>query len=531
MATYNVVRQLRWNRLRRADQEALVDGDVRLTYAQLDEEVSRSAWMLDALGVGPDDVVAMVAANHADYVIDILAASRVGAVYLPLNWRLAPAEMGYILDHAGAALVLSDREYASKVDEALSGTQSTGTRVMYGAEAGPGWLGRSALRTAAPPTPYPDADREADDLVRLLYTSGTTAHPKGVMTTHANLAWTYLGQILELELRAGDRIMLSAPIFHVSGLDAPGLGTLYFGGTLAIARSFRGRDIIELAARERVQGMVLAMQIVIDFLAMPDLSAYDLSALRYIIFGSFQTKLQERLKAVLPQVRLVECFGMTEVTNGVSYMDAAHEITKRGSQGAPFPHMDIRIVDDDGRPAPPMQVGEIVLRGPKVTRGYWKDPETTALSYRDGWFHSGDAGRMDADGYLWFVDRRKDMIKSGGENIASAEVERVLAQHPAVREVAVIGVPDARWTEVPKAFVVLFPGAATTSEELIDHCRAHLARFKVPREVAIVDHLVRNDSGKVLKRVMREREQQLQVSASAAEPAQPGAASSGRGGE
>jgi acyl-CoA synthetase (AMP-forming)/AMP-acid ligase II len=213
---------------------------------------------------------------------------------------------------------------------------------------------------------------------------------------------------------------------------------------------------------------------------------------------------RQEVKRRLPHVRLIDTFGMTELCNGVCYLDAAHEQSKLGALGAPFPGVQIRIVDEHFRPVGPDVEGEIVVRGEKVSPGYWNDDEANRRSRRDGWFRTGDVGRIDADGYLWFVDRRADLIKSGGENIASAEIERVLAQHPDVAEVAVIGVPDPRWDEVPKAFVILRDGATGTAEQLRAHCRAELARYKVPRYVQLVTSLPRNDSGKVLKKALRE---------------------------
>jgi acyl-CoA synthetase (AMP-forming)/AMP-acid ligase II len=213
---------------------------------------------------------------------------------------------------------------------------------------------------------------------------------------------------------------------------------------------------------------------------------------------------RRRFKDRLPGVRTIDTFGMTEITNGACYMDAAHELEKLGAQGTPFPLVDLRVVGSDGEPLPPGEVGEIVVRGPKVSPGYWKDPEATASAWRGGWFHTGDMASIDEDGYLWFADRKHDMIRSGGENVASAEIERVLAAHPAVAEVAVVAYPDPRWDEVPKAFVILVAGAVATPEELVAHCEGHLARFKVPKHVEIVDYLPRNDSGKVLKRVLRD---------------------------
>jgi acyl-CoA synthetase (AMP-forming)/AMP-acid ligase II len=262
--------------------------------------------------------------------------------------------------------------------------------------------------------------------------------------------------------------------------------------------------VVELAARERVTGMVLAAQILFDILDLPDLAAHDLSALRFVIFGGVPNAGRLRVHEAFPHVRLVDTFGMTELTNGACYMDEAHARDKLGAQGTPFPLVDLRVVGSDDEPLPAGEVGEIVVRGPKVTPGYWRDPEATAQAWRGGWFHTGDMGSLDEDGYLWFADRKHDMIRSGGENVASAEIERVLAAHPAVAEVAVVAYPDPRWDEVPKAFVILRDGADATPESLVAHCEAHLARFKVPKHLEVVEYLPRNDSGKVLKRVLRD---------------------------
>ena len=445
----------------------------------------------------------MLGKNSATYVLEIFAAARIGAVFLPLNWRLHERELAYICGHAEVARLLVDEEFHCKA-EALAELETLRTTVTHADQAPAGWASLPALLEAAPSEPVPDAEVGLDDLQRILYTSGTTSHPKGVMHTHGNVIWNQLGQLLELELTAADRTMVSAPLFHVSGIEAPGHATLYAGGTMVMTRSYAGRDVVELAARERVTGVVLAAQIVYDILAMPDLAEFDLSPLRFIIFGGVPPAGRRAVQDAFPHVRLVDTFGMTELTNGGCYMDAAHSRSKLGAQGTPFPHLDIRIVGPDDQPLPPGEIGEIAVRGLKVTPGYWRDPEATEKAWRDGWFHSGDMASIDEEGFLWFADRKGDMIRSGGENVASAEIERVLAAHPDVAEVAVIGIPDPRWDEVPKAFALLRPGATATAEELLAHCSANLAKFKVPREMEIVSELPRNDSGKVLKRLLRE---------------------------
>ncbi len=506
MPTANLSLALRRHVIRRAGSEALVDGVDRWTYRELDDDVDRHARALISIGVGDGDLVGILARNHATYVIELLALSRIGAVAVPINWRLHPTELGYIVEHAGLTTMLVDTDFHDNA-VAVAGKGELRTLVSHGPAAPAGWLVLADLLAAAEGgAAVPDAEKDPADLQRILYTSGTTSHPKGVMLTHANVQMNHVGQILELELTPADRAMVSAPLFHVSGLEVPGLAMVYIGGTMVMTRSYKGADIVRLAAAERTTTLVLAAQIVHDILRMPDRDEHDLSALRCIVFGGVPPLVRTAVQDALPHVRLVDTFGMTEICNGACYMDAAHSHSKLGSQGAPFPHLDLRIVDAQDRPLPPGEVGEIVVRGPKVSPGYWRDPEATARAWRGGWFHSGDMASLDADGFLWFSDRRADMIKTGGENVASAEIERAIAEHPAVAEVAVVAVPDERWDEVAKAFVVVVPGATLTVAEVNAHCEAHLGRFKIPKHVEIVADLPRNDSGKVLKRLLRDPE-------------------------
>jgi acyl-CoA synthetase (AMP-forming)/AMP-acid ligase II len=464
--------------------------------------------------------------NSLDYITLIFAVTKLGAVVVPVNGRFKERELGYVLEHADLKVLfiaegggganyptLIEAVFPALADadpgrlELVNAPKLRNVVNLGGASVGA--LDRERFERLADGRPVEQVRLLQErvrirDVAMLMYTSGTTSRPKGVMISNGNVLANQLGQILELELTKNDRCMMSAPLFHVAGLEAPGHSTLYAGGTMVLTRSYAGRDVIELAAKERITGMVLAAQILYDILSMPDLEDFDLSAMRFIIFGGMPVEQRRLVQAAFPQTRLIDTFGMTELTNGGAYMDEAHCDEKIGGQGWPFPHVDFRIVDENDEPVPAGVIGEICIRGLKVSKGYWRDPEATARAWRDGWFHSGDMGSVDEDGCLWFADRKADMIRSGGENIASAEVERVLAAHPAVAEVAVVGIPDPKWDEVPKAFVILKPDAPTTSEELVGHCAEHLAKFKVPKELEIVDYLPRNDSGKVLKRALRD---------------------------
>jgi len=494
---FNVAALLRRNAWRRADAEALVDDGRRWTYAELDRDVDAHGHALRDVGVTPGDVVAIVGRNSATYVIALLAIARIGAVSLPLNWRLHPRELAELTERAGVTALLIDEDFPDAA--AAIGAVPSVRAVIVDGEAGHGIPLATLLADARGREPLADVDVDGDAPQRILFTSGTTSKPKGVIHTHQNSAYNLLAQILELELTPDDRPMISAPLFHVSGLEAPGYHTFALGGTMVLTRSYGGRDIIELAARERVTGVVLAAQILLDILAMDDLESFDLSALRYAVFAGVPPTVRAAFRARLPHVRTIDLFAMTELTSVATVMDAAHEVDKVGSQGRESPFTQVRVVGRDDRPLPAGEVGEIAVRGPKVSPGYWNDPDATAAAWTDGWFRTGDMASIDEDGYLWFADRKSHMIRSGGENIASAQVERVISEHPDVAEVAVIGVAHPRWEEVPKAYVVARPGRTLAPQAIVDHCSASLGRFKVPKAVAVIDRLPRNDSGKVLK--------------------------------
>lgn len=501
MSVFNLAGVLAHHADRFPDRPCLVWGDEVITYGDLEARAGATAAGLRRLGVGRGDVVALVLYNCPEFLEAMFAVSRIGAVFMPVNWRLAGEEVAYIAGHAGARLVVSEAELAPLAEAARARLGGVPVVGVGGAPAG--WTPFEDLRRGDPP---PLADVAPDDVHRLMYTSGTTARPKGVMITYANLYWKNVAHAVEFGVTGRDRGLACGPLYHVGALDLTATTILYAGGTLEIHRKFEAERVLDAFEHRGITSVWLAPAMVNQILAHPTLERRDLSGVRLIIDGGEKMPLPliERLLRAFPGAWFADAYGLTETVSGDTFLNKRDTVRKIGSVGKPCLHLEVAIWDEADRPVPPGTLGEIVLRGPKVFKGYWKDPEATAAAFRGGWFHTGDVGYLDEEGFLYIVDRKKDMIISGGENIASPEVERVLYEHPAVLEAAVVGRPDPRWGEVPIAFVVRRPGAGATEEELREFCLARLAKFKVPRAVHFIDALPRNPSGKVLKRVLRE---------------------------
>ena len=474
------------------------------TYGEMAARATALAGGLSGRGVGRGDVVAILSYNCPELLETIFAANRLGATAMPINWRLAAPEVRYILEHSAARALVCDAALVELADEATKGIEATLARVCISPEAPEGWTALADVRTSAPPS-VPPVPVAADDVHRLMYTSGTTGRPKGVMITHANLAWKNLAHLVEFGFTRADLGLACGPLYHVGALDLTTTTLIAAGATIILHRSFDAAAVADELERSRVTTVWLAPAMVNALMALPDIEQRDLSSVRVIVNGGekMPIPLIERLQRTFPSAWFADAYGLTETVSGDTFLDRDSIVTKLGSVGRPCLYLELDIWDDQGRPLPAGERGEIVMRGPKVFTGYWRDPDATATAFAGGWFHTGDIGVRDDDGYLYIVDRLKDMIVSGGENIAGSEVERVLYEHPSVLEVAVVGRPDDRWGEVPVAFVVLRPAATVTGDELLEHCRARLARFKVPKDIAFLDALPRNPSGKVLKRELR----------------------------
>jgi len=487
------------------NREAIIFEGQRLTYKGLQKKVDALAKGLQRLGLKRGDVVAILLYNCSEYIETTFAVNKLGGIWLPLNYRLAGPEVAYILNHAEAKILISEDEFhpiVNGIKEDIPGVKNV---IGVGKHVPQGWLSYDDMVKENEGETVPHALVDLEDLQRLMYTSGTTAHPKGVMITHGNLYWKNIGHILTFDLRPEDKTLVAGPLYHVGGMDLPATGTLYAGGSLVILRRFEPIPVLETIQKERVTNTWFAPAMVNILFQEPAFDRYDISSLRFIIDGGEKMPLPiiKKIKEKFSNTWYADAYGLTETVSGDTFLSRDKMIEKIGSVGRPVVQLRVRTVDDRGNDVPPGELGEIVLRGPKVFKGYWKNPEATAEVLRNGWFHTGDIGRLDEEGYLYIEDRKKDIIISGGENIASLEVERVIYELPKVLEAAVVGIPHPKWLEVPKAYVVVRKGENLTADEVIAYCSKKLAKFKVPHEVEFIDMLPRNPSGKVLKRELR----------------------------
>lgn len=493
---FNLSAAIAYHARRAPDRAAIVYRDEAISYADFHERICQAAAMLQSHGIGRNDVVALFMKNSAAFLELAFAASYLGAVFLPINYRLAAPEAGYILADARAKLLFVDEEFAEvaalEVPKVVLGTEAQADSRRLG---GPGLAVPEQAATAQ------------DDLVRLMYTSGTTSRPKGVMHTYGNIHWKSIDHVIALGLTHQERLLVVGPLYHVGAFDLPGIAVLWVGGTLCVHREFDPEAVLASIERHRLTCGWMAPVMLSRVLAVPNPERYSLDSFGWCIAGGEKTP-ESRIRdftRVFTRGRFIDGFGMTETCSGDTLMEPGREIEKIGSTGRALPHVEIRIADDQGRWLPAGQKGEICVRGPKVTKGYWNAPEKTAEAFFGDWLRSGDVGYLDDEGFLFVTDRTKDMILTGAENVASSEVEAVLYEMPQIAEAAVIGVQDETWGERITAVVVLNPGQTLTLEELASHCRKRVANFKVPRELKVVEELPRNPSGKVLKRVLRDR--------------------------
>jgi acyl-CoA synthetase (AMP-forming)/AMP-acid ligase II len=484
------------------DELALEFEGRETSWSELLSRTQAVAGALRDLGVGRGDVVAVLLHNSDRFLEVMHAVSHLGAIFMPLNWRLAGPELAFIVDDATAALVVSEEEFADKLAEIRADLTCP-----YVAALGPvpeGWGSLEEAIAAAAPVGQP-VRLGPSDVLRLMYTSGTTSRPKGVMLTYGNLWAKCAAHIVEFRMTHDAIGLACGPLYHVGTLDMTTTNLMYLGARVHIQRRFEAAAVLEAIERLAVTHIWLAPAMVRALVDHPDAQHRDLSSIVQIIDGGEKMPLPliDRVLSTFPNAWFADAYGLTETLSGDTVLDKGRERHKLGSVGRPVLHTEIRVVGEDGRDVPTGEPGEILIRGPKTAAGYWRNPEATAAAFRDGWFHSGDLGTLDDDGYLFIVDRLKDVIVSGGENIASSEVERVLYEHPAVAEVAVVAGPHERWIEVPVAYVVT--RAEVSGGELEAHCRANLASFKVPKAYHFLPELPRNPSGKVLKRALRDQ--------------------------
>ncbi|MFV2117632.1 acyl-CoA synthetase [Streptomyces sp. Act-28] len=475
---------------------ALIHHDSTITYAHLYRRTTRLAHALRARGVRRGDRVAYLGPNHPAYLETLFAAGTLGAVFVPLNTRLTGPEIAYQLADSGAKALVHAPSHAGLV---AGLPDHTGVRIRV--ETGPAYEEVLATGSEEPV----DQPVRPDDTCLIMYTSGTTGRPKGAVLTHANLTWNAVNVLVDHDLTADERALVSAPLFHTAGLNMLTLPVLLKGGTCVLAESFDPGGTLDLVERHRITFMFGVPTMYDQVARHPRFREADLSSLRLLTCGG--SPVPTPLIAAYQErgLTFLQGYGMTEAAPGTLFLDAEHAVGKAGSAGVPHFFSDVRVVRPDLTPVDVGETGEIVVRGPHVMPGYWGLPEETAAAFADGWFRSGDAARVDEDGYVFVVDRLKDMIISGGENVYPAEIEGLLLAHPDIVECAVIGVPDDKWGEVPRAVVVPREGIGLDPDEVLGSLAGRLAKYKVPKSVVIADALPRTASGKLLKPQVRSR--------------------------
>jgi fatty-acyl-CoA synthase len=519
--TANLARIMTWAQRRFPDREALRFEGRAWTYAELDADVHAAAAALRDRGLGLGDRVVVLGPNLPEILVLALALARLGGVLVPLNVRLHEHELVALAQRTRPTGLVAAPACGDAARAISAAVPTLGWRVAIDGPievaGGDRTAAEAPAERAGTATAFerwedfvapgagghvPDAVLGPDVVQRIVFTSGTTSLPKGAMLTHGNVLANMQAQAAELELRGDDRVLNFAPLYHVGGLDLPGFGVWYAGGTMVLVRRFDAARIVELVAQERITGMVMVATMMNRIRRLPPETIGDTSSMRWMIFSQATPALLDDTRQVFPTARLIEGYGMTETCTGLTYMETGTAVAAPGSAGFPLHGVDVRIVDEDGEPLPPGDLGEIVARGPKIFSGYLDDPQATADAFFGEWLRTGDVGRIDEAGRLYVLDRRKDMIRSGGENVASSEIERVVDAIPEVVEVAAIGVPHEKWVEIPVVAIAVREGFDPL--RVVEHARATLGRFKQPKAIYVFDELPRNPSGKVLKRDLRD---------------------------
>ena len=484
-------------------KEAVVDGERRVTYRQLNRRVNRLARALSDRDLTSGDRVGMLAYNCLEFVEVIMAAAKLGLVLVPLNWRLKGPELGFQMNDSGTRALIFDPEL-SPLAAAVRTEAPVDTAIVLGGENGHNAAAyEKLLAVQSDDEPRPSREPDGDTPHIIMYTAGTTGKPKGAVLSQGASFWNALN-LESIDFTSRDRDLLVLPMFHIGGIGLFTLPMLYHGATVVIMRTFDPARCLDLLVRENISLFFGVPAVFLFLLQHSDFSPEAFRNVRLVMSGGAPLPVSLVRRYHDAGIVLQQGFGMSEAAPSIATLSKELAMDKAGSIGRAVYHLDVRVVDDDMNDMPVNEVGELVMRGPNIMQGYWNRPEATEEAFRGGWFHSGDLARMDEDGDLFIVERKKDMFISGGENVYPAEVENVIYELPQVAEVAVIGVRDERWGEVGKAVVALKEGQGLTGEEIIDYLRSRLAKYKVPKSVAFIQALPRNAAGKVMKTVLRE---------------------------
>lgn len=492
---------IRRSALRMGDAPALAFADRTWSYRALDQAVDRIATRLLGLGLQHGERVGAYGRNSDTYLLLFLACARAGVVHVPINYALTETELAYIVDQSGARVLVYDKFLESNAEKMRGkpgldfiGTFADGGDIDV----------LDATRDTAELAPV-DVAQDENDLVQITYTSGTTAMPKGAMMTHRAQMHEYASCINDLELSRHDRWLAALPLYHTAQMHCFTVPSLILGAFTVLIEAPLPEVVLELIERHQMTSFFAPPTVWISLLRHPDFATRDLGKLNNVYYGAsiMPVPVLQELRQRLGGARVFNCYGQSEIGPLATVLRPEEHDARPASAGRPVLNVETRVVDENMNDVAPGIQGEIVHRSPQLLLGYWNKPEETTEAFEGGWFHSGDIGVLDEEGFLFVVDRVKDIIKSGGSMIASREVEEVLFTHPSVSEVAVVGLPDPKWIEAVTAIVVLREGHTGDEPTLIAHAREKLAPFKVPKRVIFVDNLPRNTAGKLLKRELR----------------------------
>lgn len=490
---------------------AIVEDDFRITFKQLNDYIDKvSAYFYYDLNLRKGDTILIMSRNCWQFPVISFAAARIGVITVPVNYMLGKKELSYVLDHCEARVIFVEDIYAEVIDEAILAIdhpiQKRICLDLNGKQLGKQWMyfDRCLQHDHIQP-PYVEV--LDTDFIRMMYTSGTESLPKGVLLTSKCLMWQYMSCTVSGGMSASDRELHSFPLYHCAQLDNFLSVDIYLGATSYIIRKFDPEIVLGLLEKEKITKLFCPPTAWISILNSPSFDTTDLSALNKIYYGaSMMPKVVvNTLKAKLPEIQFYQFYGQTEMASLATVLSPEDHLTHPSSVGLPALNVETQIVDSNGRVLSHGEIGEIVHRSPHVTLGYYKNQQSTADAFKDGWFHSGDLGYFDESGYLYVVDRLKDIIKTGGESVSTKEIEDAIYMLNGVKEVAVFGIPHPKWIEVVTAVIVPKEGAQIETAKILEHCKAYLANYKIPKYIEFLSQLPKNASGKILKRDLKQK--------------------------
>lgn len=494
----------KWSLLQ-PDKVALFFEGRPFTYQALNGRINQLCHLLQKKGIKKGDRLSVLLHNCNQFIEIFFALSKIGAILVPLNWRLAGPELEFILKDSGSKFIIFEPDFEAVVSSIRHHVNlPNGSYIAIGSPH-PDWSVEYEDSISNQPIcePFQDTSVGGEDPHVIMYTSGTTGMQKGAVLSHRKTFFNVLNADIVYNLTSQDTMIISRPLFHSGGLLVESAPILYKGGTLILKKRFRPGEILETVERYRVTILELAATVYQFILNECDLTRYDLSSVRCFFTGGERVPVSMIQEYLRRGIVISQIFGQTEAST-ITFLPPEKAREKIGSVGFPVFHGDVKIVNKEGKEVPTGEVGEIIVRGPTLMSGYWNRPDLTAETIRDGWLYTGDLAKKDEEGYVYIIDREKDMFISGGENVYPAEIEKVFFTHPKVLDVGVIGVPDGKWGEVGKAYLVLKPGEKMDAEEALRFLQGKIARFKLPKYIEFVKELPKTASGKIQKFILKE---------------------------